>query len=326
MVRIEVNEEQCNGCGLCADFCPTSVFDLQEVGGRRVARANRSDDCWACNTCVGQCPEGAIAIIEQAAEERCVEDSKGVIPFPSLNADEMAHYGALSAALERVLRLKWKPVAVTLIPHGSSLPPMPIPRVKLRYCQSLMMARHGETLLMPRQAHACPDGSHVLGLTKMLPKLASGELYIRFGKLASIEAARQMISERPCLPEQSVRATLVTPLEKAVVKPDIVIVLAPPESMMWLCMASSFYTGKSFNFKVSTYNAICVETTLYPLTTGEINVSLGCYGSRAASDIGDDTMFMGIPIRKLPSLVEGLEELSKKAIPDARAKIYFHPR
>ena len=72
-------------------------------------------------------------------------------------------------------------------------------------------------------------------------------------------------------------------------------------------------------------SATGVETTLFPYTTGEINMSLGCYGCRATSDIGDDIMFMGIPLSQLPSLVEGLERLGKKAIPDSRAKIYLPP-
>jgi uncharacterized protein (DUF169 family) len=95
---------------------------------------------------------------------------------------------------------------------------------------------------------------------------------------------------------------------------------------MWLCMASSYYTGKRLTFKMGAYNAQCVETTLYPYTTGEPNASLGCYGCRAASDVSDDMMFMGIPIARLPSLVDGLKSLDKKAIPDSRNKIYLPPQ
>jgi len=69
-----------------------------------------------------------------------------------------------------------------------------------------------------------------------------------------------------------------------------------------------------------------VEVTLYPLTTGEINISLGCYGCRASTDISNNLMFAGIPVDKLQSVVDGLEELNKKAIPDARSKIYYRRR
>ena len=39
--------------------------------------------------------------------------------------------------------------------------------------------------------------------------------------------------------------------------------------------------------------------------------------------MGDDLLFMGIPIAQLPGIVRGLEALGKKAIPDSRAKIYL---
>ena len=329
MPEIELDAGRCNGCGLCEDFCPVNVFEMVEVGGRLLPEAVRADDCWACDTCVGQCPSGALRVVEafETAPAPALETNRNghkhlAAPLPE---DRRAVYVSWSEKLMRVLRLRWSPVAISLIPAGAPLPAVPMPREKLRYCQSLMAARRGKSLLMPAQCHACPDGTTILGLTEIPPKLASGELYIRFGKLASIEAARQMIAERPRLEPRSIQASLVTPLAQAVLPPDVIAVIAQPEQMMWLCMAASFYTGKRFEFKVSGYNAQCVETTLYPYTSGKINISLGCYGCRASSDIGDDLMFMGIPAGEMDGLVEGLEALGKKAIPDSRAKIYLPP-
>jgi hypothetical protein len=34
-------------------------------------------------------------------------------------------------------------------------------------------------------------------------------------------------------------------------------------------------------------------------------------------------MFIGLPLAEMPMVVQGLGELSKKAIPDSRAKIYL---
>ncbi len=53
--------------------------------------------------------------------------------------------------------------------------------------------------------------------------------------------------------------------------------------------------------------------------------SLGCYGCRAISDLSDDLMFMGIPLEKMEQLIEGLTHLGRKAIPDARFKVYLPP-
>lgn len=333
MVEIALDEGLCTGCGLCVDFCPVSVFDLVEVNGRRRPLPSRAQDCWACDTCVGQCPTDALHIVEapapveeKVAGERILKDKTLGRRAKTLSKEQRSQYASWSGVLEGVLRLRWEPVAITLIPAGAPLPPVLQARTKLRFCQSLMAARRGKSLLMPPQCHACPDGTAILGLTEIPRKLASGELYIRFGKLASIEAALQMIAERPHLKPRSVQATLVTPLAEAALAPDVVAIIAHPEQMMWLCMAASFYTGRRADFKVGGYNAQCVEVTLLPYATGKINVSFGCYGCRASSDIGDEMMFMGVPVGEMPGLVGGLEELGKKAIPDSRAKVYLPPR
>ncbi len=328
MPEIQIDYARCTGCGYCVDFCPVEVFDLVSANGgstgKMIPQATRAENCWACDTCVGQCPTGAIRVIEapEEAAEKYACDESFAEPIPQT---EKRLYAEWHNTLMQVLGLRWNPVAIKLIPVGAPLPDVHMPRVKLRHCQSLMMARRGKSLLMPAQCHACPDGTHILGLTEIPPKLASGELYIHFKKLASIEAARQMIAERPRLPERSMRATLVTPLADAALTPDVVAVIAQPEQMMWLVMASSFYTGHRPTFQVSGYNAQCVETTLMPYTSGQFNISLGCYGCRASSDISDDLMFMGIPLAQMPDLMAGLKALGKKAIKDSRNKVYLPP-
>jgi uncharacterized protein (DUF169 family)/NAD-dependent dihydropyrimidine dehydrogenase PreA subunit len=324
MPEVRVDHDRCHGCGMCVDFCPVDVFELAPVQNGYVARVLHMEDCWACDTCVGQCSENAIQVIETREE---AEQRKRLFSAKSDELPASAHeqYQAWHTTLSSILGLRWDPVAISLIKKNQPLPDVPMPRVKLRYCQSLMMARRGKSLLMPAQCHACPDGTHILGLTEIPPKLASGEIYIHFKKLANMDAARRMVKERPRLPDRSTLATLVSPLSKAAVTPDVIAVIATPEQMMWLCMSAAYETGRRFNFHVSGYNAQCVETTLIPYTSQKFNLSLGCYGCRASSDISDDLMFMGIPLKQMPSLIEGLRKLGHKAIGDSRRKIYLPP-
>jgi uncharacterized protein (DUF169 family)/NAD-dependent dihydropyrimidine dehydrogenase PreA subunit len=322
MPEVKIEHSRCTGCGYCVDFCPVEVFDLVAVDERKIAQATREELCWACDTCVGQCPQNAIRIVEHLDE---LKADKAETCAPALPVEENLLYAEWQQVITETLRLRWSPVAISLIPQGEVLPDVPQPRVKMRHCQALMAARRGKSLLMPAKCHACPDGTHILGLTEIPPKLASGELYLHFKKLASIEAAKQMVAERPRLDERSMRATLVSPLKDAQRTPDVIAIIGQPEQLMWLCMSSSFYSGKRSSFQVSGYNAQCVETTLIPYIQKDFNISLGCYGCRASSDISDDLMFMGIPREQMPELIKGLKQLGQKAITDSRNKVYLPP-
>ena len=145
MIEIELDERICSGCGLCVDLCPVSVFDMTEVNGRKLPRPTRAQDCWACETCVGQCPTGAIRIEETPAPigEKVAGDltprgNASKKRVQNLSKEQKGQYASWSEALKRVLCLRWEPVAITLVPAGAALPLVSQPRVKMRFCQSLM--------------------------------------------------------------------------------------------------------------------------------------------------------------------------------------------
>ncbi|MBN2542624.1 4Fe-4S binding protein [bacterium] len=62
---IKINEEKCNGCGLCIPNCPEGA--LQIIDGK--ARLVSDLFCDGLGACIGECPEGAISIEEREAEE-----------------------------------------------------------------------------------------------------------------------------------------------------------------------------------------------------------------------------------------------------------------
>ena len=65
MIRriIQINEEKCNGCGLCADACHEGAIGI--VGGK--AKLLREDYCDGLGDCLPACPMNAISFEEREA-------------------------------------------------------------------------------------------------------------------------------------------------------------------------------------------------------------------------------------------------------------------
>ena len=72
---IRIDEEKCNGCGLCAEACHECAIDI--VDGK--AKLMREDFCDGFGDCLPNCPTGAISFEEREApeyDETAVKEAK----------------------------------------------------------------------------------------------------------------------------------------------------------------------------------------------------------------------------------------------------------
>lgn len=61
-IGISFNEELCNGCGVCTEFCARGVLAKNSSGRPEVVRIDR---CTECRICELMCPELAIVVTQE---------------------------------------------------------------------------------------------------------------------------------------------------------------------------------------------------------------------------------------------------------------------
>jgi Fe-S-cluster-containing hydrogenase component 2 len=128
---VEIDEEKCDGCGLCATACHEGA--IQIVGGK--AKLISESYCDGLGDCLGECPQGAITIIEREADDydQAAVDSHlaanaakaattkragGGCPGAAVSTFEPAHAPDADAT-ERPSRLEQWPVQLNLVPTNA---------------------------------------------------------------------------------------------------------------------------------------------------------------------------------------------------------------
>ncbi len=114
---IEIDEEKCDGCGLCIPSCAEGALAI--VGGK--ARLVRDSLCDGIGNCLGECPRRAIRVVEREADafidpHAAIRTAPAACPsarvhaFPAGNRQSVA--GGASA-------LRQWPVQLALVPASA---------------------------------------------------------------------------------------------------------------------------------------------------------------------------------------------------------------
>ena len=104
---IEIDEEKCNGCGLCANACHERAIGM--VDGK--AKLLRDDYCDGLGDCLPACPTGAISFVEREAAAY----------------DEAAVKANLAKDKENVPLVQFRPSQLRNFPVQIKLAPMQAP-------------------------------------------------------------------------------------------------------------------------------------------------------------------------------------------------------
>ena len=121
---IHIDEEKCNGCGLCADACHEGAIGI--VDGK--AKLLREDFCDGLGDCLPACPAGAIsfedreapaydaAAVKAAKESAAASEEKLPCGCPGTHVKALPQNEAPRASAPAVSRLSQWPCQIKLVP------------------------------------------------------------------------------------------------------------------------------------------------------------------------------------------------------------------
>lgn len=221
----------------------------------------------------------------------------------------MMNVREIAERLEILLELGRKPVGVKLVYNEKEYSQYKGRELirPLSYCVAVKSASCGHGIKMTRKTGGCFGGNRALGLSECNSEFKDGTGGHRLGLYASPEIAAGVARSVPiCTPDTY--GIIIKPLWEFERKPDVILVVSNTREAMRILQGYTYSCGLSKGFNLSGNQAVCVEATVTPMFTKELNISMFCSGTRDKACWKDSEVITGIPIEKAEKTMRGLLE------------------
>jgi uncharacterized protein (DUF169 family) len=228
----------------------------------------------------------------------------------------LADLNTVSNDLTDLLELKYAPVGINLYREDDPEPTdIPFSPDNLKsYCQALVLAGEGRTLLLKKEQMGCKLGTSVLGMEDEMEAFLDDGVLEKYGVglFATEEASAETLLKSTYLPKGKTRAALIAPLKAFADLPQVIVFTANSEQVMWLLYALNYEKGGRQDLPQSG-GALggCADITAWPLVEGQPNVTFLGLGCRIKSAIDANHLMMGLPGSLLDSLHAHILAMSK---------------
>ncbi len=220
--------------------------------------------------------------------------------------------------LKELLGLEYKPVALSCLKE----PIFTSTDKKIRICRAILDAGKGESLQIGKNTNACFGASWHLGFRKITnPEVAKmvKKFVVEGEKLfSSYEALDNLITQMGEAPDNSGSFFVLAPMDECEFPPQLAIFICDALAACRLLTLATFIDGIMPKIKIG--GPTCRMSVIYPLLSGETNLSFYDYTARKICNVDKDKLIITIPYVKIPGIIESVNKCSA-----GTAKIGFDP-
>ncbi len=228
----------------------------------------------------------------------------------------MNDYSALSKDFTERLALPYAPVGVTLFTDTDPLPTdTPFVEKELKsYCQALVLAGEGQTLLLKKEQMGCKLGTSVLGFEKETEAYLDDGVLEKYGVglFGNEAASARTILDSTYLEKGKTQAVLIAPLFVFNKRPQVVVFTANSQQVMWLLYAENYQKGGKMDLPQSG-GALggCSDITALPLLRGITNITFLGLGCRIKAALDPCHLMLGTSGDRLVTLHRHILNMAK---------------
>ena len=219
----------------------------------------------------------------------------------------------IDKALTEYIRPQTNPVAIRMCQSETELPtkvkfPIKDMNVNISLCHAITLARrYGWTMAIDKTS-SCYVAGLSLGFLPQLPDIVDGSYQAALWGMTKEQAA-DMIHTMPKLEYGKYKYVLISPLNKAEFKPDVILFYGTPAQVWVLLSAYLLPIGKLELPAKLSLGAGCTTYITNTILTEEPQFALLGSGERLVPHPQDHECAFSIPMSKMENVVQGLEQV-----------------
>jgi uncharacterized protein (DUF169 family) len=218
----------------------------------------------------------------------------------------------LGAAIETFIRPATYPLAVKLVREEKAIPPeckrpKQVFGVQNFVCQNFKIARaYGWTMAVTDQDINCYLARSIYGWDPVSEESVKAAHAFNIGLYARDMETSKKLEAHLFRPKGPLHGLVISPLTRARVVPDVILIYCLPAQAMRLIQGYLFIQGGALSFSATGRIGSCHEGVIKTVLTAEPQLVLLGNGDRVWGGAQDAEVLFACPAAKLEMLVEGL--------------------